>query len=298
MPTFDEYKKIVNEHLDRFLKVQYPQEIFDSMRYSVLADGKRLRPIMVLEICNMFSNHYENAIPAACALEMIHAQSLIHDDLPCMDNDDFRRGKPTNHKTFCESTAVLAGDALLSFAPQLIIRNGCGNSSETLLKVVEEVCDAAGAYGIVAGQIVDIDSEHKKIDIETLKYIHKYKTARLFKCALKCGAILGGASDKQIEEVEKFADEFGLAFQICDDILDVTATFEEIGKTPNKDSAAEKTTYVTFFGLNKAVEKLNYHVDCACDILNNGDFKSEILFNITLDLKNKIMKRLNHVDSN
>ncbi len=292
MPKFEEYKKLVDENLDKFLKVQYPEEIFDSMRYSVLADGKRLRPVMVLESCNMISGEYKNAIPTACALEMLHAQSLIHDDLPCMDNDDFRRGKPTNHKAFSESTAVLAGDALLSFAPQIIIKNPENNSSETILEVLNEFFESAGAYGIVAGQIVDIASEHKKIDIETLKYIHKYKTAHLFKCALKCGAILGGASEIQLSQIENFADEFGLAFQICDDILDVTATFDEIGKTPNKDAAAQKTTYVTFFGLMEAYNKLKYHVQKACDILNKSDFKSEILFNITLELENKIAKRI------
>ena len=162
MPKFEEYKKLVDENLDKFLKVQYPEEIFDSMRYSVLADGKRLRPVMVLESCNMISGEYKNAIPTACALEMLHAQSLIHDDLPCMDNDDFRRGKPTNHKAFSESTAVLAGDALLSFAPQIIIKNPENNSSETILRVLNEFFESAGAYGIVAGQIVDIASEHKK----------------------------------------------------------------------------------------------------------------------------------------
>ena len=295
MPQFEEYKKIVDENLDKFLKVQYPQEIFESMRYSVLADGKRLRPVMVLESCNMISGRYENAIPTACALEMLHAQSLIHDDLPCMDNDDFRRGKPTNHKAFSESTAVLAGDALLSFAPQIIVKNPQGNSSDILLRVLNEFFESAGAYGIIAGQVVDIDSEHKKIDFETLKYIHKYKTAHLFKCALRCGAILGGAKEDTLAQIDAFADEFGLAFQICDDILDVTATFDEIGKTPNKDAKAEKTTYVTFFGLNEAYNKLKYHVQNACDILNKSDFKSEILFNITLGLEKKISKRINNV---
>ena len=260
MIAFDEYKKIIDKNLDEFLKVEYPEEIFNSMRYSVLAEGKRLRPIMVLETCKMFCGEFEKAIPTACALEMLHAQSLIHDDLPCMDNDDFRRGKPTNHKAFSESTAVLAGDALLSFAPQIIIKNPYTNSPAALLKVLDEFFTSAGAYGIIAGQIVDIDSEHKEINFETLKYIHKYKTAHLFKCALKCGAILGGANESQLKNIENFADEFGLAFQICDDILDVVATFEEIGKTPNKDAKAEKMTYVTCFGLEEATKKYQKYV--------------------------------------
>lgn len=283
---------VIETKLEEYLSDKYPTEIWDAMRYSVMAGGKRLRPLLVLEATKICEGDIENALPTACALEMVHSYSLIHDDLPCMDNDDFRRGNPTNHKAFSESTAVLAGDALLSFAPQIILKNPHNNSPETILKVLNEFFESAGAYGIIAGQIVDIDSENKEIDFETLKYIHKYKTAHLFKCALKCGAILGNANNEQIKQIEFFADEFGLAFQICDDILDVVATFEEIGKTPNKDANSQKATYVTFLGLEKAIEELKIHVKQACNILNNSDFNSEILLNITLELENKILKRL------
>ena len=285
----NDYIELINKKLDEFIPVKYPEEIFNSMRYSVLAGGKRLRPIMVLEACKMFGGDINNAIPTACAIEMLHTQSLIHDDLPCMDNDDYRRGKLTNHKMFSESTAVLAGDALLSFAPQIIIKNPVNNSQEVILKVLNEFFESAGAYGIIAGQIVDIDSENKKIDFETLKFIHKYKTAHLFKCALRCGAIIGKATQTQLEIISEFADEFGLAFQIYDDLLDSVATYEEIGKTPNKDINSGKATYVTFFGEEEAKKKLNSHCNKACDILKQSGLKSDILFDFT----NKINKRFN-----
>ncbi|MDD3437601.1 MAG: polyprenyl synthetase family protein, partial [Candidatus Gastranaerophilales bacterium] len=161
------YIKLTDEYLDKFLEVKYPQEIFEAMRYSVLAPGKRLRPVMCLEACRIFDGNIEDAIPTACAIEMLHAQSLIHDDLPCMDNDDYRRGKLTNHKVFGEAIAVLAGDALISFAPQLIIRQSKNLDEKTKLRLVEEYCVAAGAYGLIAGQVVDIQSEGKNISPET-----------------------------------------------------------------------------------------------------------------------------------
>ncbi|MGN0015635.1 MAG: polyprenyl synthetase family protein, partial [Candidatus Gastranaerophilaceae bacterium] len=160
---FNYFKNIIEKKLDEFLQIKYPEEIFESMKYSLTAGGKRLRPVITLEVCKMVSGNYENAIPTACAIEMLHTQSLIHDDLPCMDNDDFRRGKPTNHKAFSESTAVLAGDALLSFAPKLIIdKTPAEVSSENILKVLREFFIAAGVDGIIAGQVVDIDSENKE----------------------------------------------------------------------------------------------------------------------------------------
>src|SRR5574344_1305178 len=206
------YIETVNNKLDEYLKKQYPDAIFDSMRYSVLADGKRLRPVMCLEACKVFGGNFEDAIPTACAIEMLHAQSLIHDDLPCMDNDDYRRGKLTNHKVYGESTAVLAGDALLSFAPQLIIEKSKNLSAETVLKVIKEYCIAAGAYGLIAGQIVDIASEHKRISAETLEYLHTHKTADLFKLALRTGAIIANASEEKLQAITDFGQKLGFAF--------------------------------------------------------------------------------------
>lgn len=281
------YIKLIDENLDKFLEIKYPEEIFESMRYSVLAGGKRLRPVMCLEACRVFGGNIENAIPTACAIEMLHAQSLIHDDLPCMDNDDFRRGKPTNHKVFGEATAVLAGDALLSFAPQLILQKSKNLSAETIINLIEEYCLAAGAYGIIAGQVVDIDSEGKEISAETLEFIHTHKTADLFKFALKAGAIVAGAEDEKINAMEEFGQKLGFAFQICDDILDETSTFEALGKTLGKDKEANKPTYTAIFGIEKARSQVGCLLDDAYGIMAKYEIKSEIFDEIIKGIKER-----------
>lgn len=278
---------LIDKKLDEFLKVSYPEDIFESMRYSVLAGGKRLRPVMCLEACRMFGGNIEDAIPTACAIEMLHAQSLIHDDLPCMDNDDYRRGKLTNHKVYGEATAVLAGDALLTFAPQLIIQKSKNLSDTTKLRVIEEYCIAAGAYGLIAGQIVDIESENKKITPETLEFIHTHKTADLFKLALKAGAIIAGANNEQINAMEEFGQKLGFAFQICDDILDETSTFEEMGKTLGKDKEAQKQTYTALFGLEKARCEVGCLLDTTYDIMNQHKLNSEIFSEIVDGIKER-----------
>lgn len=279
--------RLIDKNLDKFLEVQYPEEIFESMRYSVLAEGKRIRPVMCLEACRVFGGNIEDAIPTACAIEMLHAQSLIHDDLPCMDNDDFRRGKPTNHKVYGEATAVLAGDALLSFAPQLIIQKSKNLSDKTKLRLVEEYTIAAGAYGLIAGQIVDIDSEGKKISPETLEFIHTHKTADLFKLALKSGAIIAGADEKSIQAMDELGQKLGFAFQICDDILDETSTFEKLGKTLGKDKEAQKPTYTALFGIEKAREEVISVLNSACDIIIKNNIKSEIFDEIIDGIKER-----------
>lgn len=281
-----EYIKLIDEHLDKFLPVEYPQSIFESMKYSVLSEGKRLRPVMCLEAARIFGGNIEDAIPTACAIEMLHAQSLIHDDLPCMDNDDFRRGKPTNHKVFGEATAVLAGDALLTFAPQLIIQKS-NLPAEVKLKVLEEYCIAAGAYGLIAGQVVDIESEGKKISAETLEFIHTHKTADLFKFALKAGAIIAGADEEKIKAMEDFGQKLGFAFQICDDILDETSSFEKLGKTLGKDKEAQKPTYTALFGIEKAREEVICLLDCAYDIITKYSIKSGIFEEIIKGIKER-----------
>lgn len=278
--------KQIDKNLDRFLEEKYPEEIFKSMRYSVLAGGKRLRPVLCLEACRVFGGSIEAAMPTACAIEMLHAQSLIHDDLPCMDNDDFRRGKPTNHKVFGEATAVLAGDALLTFAPQLIIQKS-NLTPEIKLKLVEEYCIAAGAYGLIAGQIVDIDSEGKQISAETLEFIHTHKTADLFKLSLKSGAIVAGADNEEIQLMEEIGQKLGFAFQICDDILDETSTFEEMGKTLGKDKQANKPTYTALFGLEKAREEVKYLLENVCDIMSKHEIKSAIFDEIIRDIRER-----------
>ena len=285
----EEYKKLIEKKLDEFIPVKYPEKIWESMRYSVLAGGKRLRPIMTLEACRVLSGTYEQALPTACAIEMLHSQSLIHDDLPCMDNDDYRRGKPTNHKVFGESTAVLAGDALLSYAPQIILQKTPKTvSSQTLLRVIEEFVVAAGAEKLIAGQVVDIDSEGKQISKETLNFIHDNKTAALFKLSLRTGAILAGADEGKIQCLTRYAEKLGLAFQIMDDILDITSTLEELGKTPGKDEKEGKVTYISFYGLEESKKQVSFLCKEACDILDNNNIDSKVLKSIAKSINERV----------
>ena len=282
------YKELISKKLDEYLPQKYPNSIFESMRYSVLADGKRIRPILALEVFKLFSNEIEKILPTACAIEMLHVQSLIHDDLPCMDNDDFRRGKPTNHKVYGEAIATLAGDALLSFAPQLIIKKTPKSvNSETIVRILDEFMEAAGVYGIIAGQVVDIESEGKQIDKDTLNFIHNYKTAAMFKFPIRAGAILGGASEKQINELTQYAEKIGLAFQIADDLLDETSTLEVLGKTPGKDKIAGKATYPSIYGFDEAKNTLHSLIEQSCDIIKNS-YDSEFLIYITKMIETRI----------
>lgn len=286
----NDYIDLVNTTIDELMPVHYPHKIFKSMKYTVTLPGKRLRPVMCLETCRMFGGNYEDALPTACAIEMLHAQTLIHDDLPCMDNDNYRRGRLTNHIVFGEAHAVLAGDALLTFAPQIILKHSKNLGSEKLLKIMEEYFQAAGAYGVIAGQVVDIESEtlikamliSGEIDKddeqlpEILKYIHSHKTADLFKLALRTGAIIADANEQQLKEITEFGQYLGTAFQIADDILDETSTFEEMGKTLGKDKEAGKLTYTSLYGLEKSKKDLNKLIDKCFNILNNNNLKSEV----------------------
>ena len=282
----NEYIELIDKKLNEYMPVCYPQKIFKSMKYTVTLPGKRLRPVMCLEACRMFGGDYEKAIPTACAIEMLHAQTLIHDDLPCMDNDMYRRGQLTNHMVFGEANAVLAGDALLTFAPQIILKNSKNLGAEKLIKIMEEYFQAAGAYGVIAGQVVDIESEKlsqmQAFDTqdeqlpEILSYIHTHKTADLFKLALRTGAIIADATDKQLEQITEFGQKLGVAFQIADDILDETSTFEEMGKTIGKDKEEGKLTYTSLYGLQKSKEDLNKLIDECFDILHINNLKSDV----------------------
>ena len=274
---------LVNEHLDEYLQVVYPEDIFKAMKYTLMLPGKRLRPVMCLETARILGADIKKALPSACAIEMLHVQSLIHDDLPCMDNDDFRRGKPSNHKVFGEANAVLAGDALLTFAPQLIIEKSKDLLSMTqIVRILHEYTKFAGAYGLIAGQVVDIESEGGKLvksPKETLDFIHLNKTAVLFRLAVRIGAIIAGADDITINEFDDFAKKFGLAFQIYDDIMDEVSSFEELGKTVGKDKNSGKLTYVSLYGLEEAKHKFNYLIRDCYDIIEkyNSDIFKEIL---------------------
>ena len=286
-------KKLINlidKKLDEYLQITYPEDIFKAMKYTLSLPGKRLRPVMCLETVRMLGGDMEKAFPAACAIEMLHVQSLIHDDLPCMDNDDFRRGKPSNHKVFGEANAVLAGDALLTYAPQTIIERSKELSAEQLVKIIYEYTKFAGAYGLIAGQVVDIESEggkYVKSPEETLDFIHLNKTAVLFRLAVRIGAIIANASSEQFEEMDSFAKKFGLAFQIYDDIMDEISTFEEMGKTIGKDKSSGKLTYVSLYGLDEAKNKFYSLIEECYDII--GKYNSEILCEILSKLKNRIL---------
>nr|QHN60320.1 chloroplast geranyl diphosphate synthase large subunit [Lavandula x intermedia] len=252
----------VNGALDEAVALKEPLGIHESMRYSLLAGGKRVRPMLCIAACEVVGGHESAAIPAACAVEMIHTMSLMHDDLPCMDNDDLRRGKPTNHKVFGEDVAVFAGDALLSFAFEFVAaatvgvahgedRDGCGGVGE-----VDRVGGAGGRAG--GGPLLGGDGQ--MWGSTTLEFIHLHKTAALLEGSVVLGAILGGGSDEQVAKLRIFARWIGLLFQVVDDIFDVTKSSEELGKTAGKDLAVNKTTYPKLLGLEKAVEfaeKLN-----------------------------------------
>ncbi len=280
--------KLIDENLEKFMPVETPENLFKSMKYTVLLEGKRLRPVLCLEFCRIFGGNINNALPSACAIEMLHAQTLIHDDLPCMDNDDFRRGKPSNHKIFGEATATLAGDALLTFAPQIILRNSKNLKSETLLAILDDFFTFAGARGVIAGQVIDIECEgHKeKHSEENLSFIHKHKTGDLFRLAIRTGARIGGATGKNFDEADEFAQNFGLAFQIADDILDITSNFAEMGKTLGKDEREGKLTYVSMYGLDNAKCKLLALIE-KCDNMNK-EYDSEILKEILSGIRKRV----------
>lgn len=281
--------KLVDQKLDEYLPIKYPEEIFKAMKYTLSLPGKRLRPIMCLETVRMLGGDIEKALPTACAIEMLHVQSLIHDDLPCMDNDDFRRGKPSNHKVFGEANAVLAGDALLTYAPQIIIEKSKGKlADETILKLVHEYTKFAGANALIAGQVVDIESENGKLTKsaeETLDFIHLNKTAVLFRLAVRCGAII--SDENKLDEFDEFATKFGLAFQIYDDIMDEISTFEELGKTIGKDKNSGKLTYVSLYGLDKAKEKFSLLINDCYGIVDK--YNSQIFREILDKLRSRIL---------
>ncbi|MEC4802794.1 MAG: polyprenyl synthetase family protein [Jaaginema sp. PMC 1079.18] len=246
---------LVEEALDRALPIVAPAKIYEAMRYSLLAGGKRLRPILCLAACELLGGTIEMAMPTACALEMIHTMSLIHDDLPSMDNDDYRRGKLTNHKVYGEDIAILAGDGLLAYAFEYVAVHTPNVPPEQVLQVVARLGHAVGATGLVGGQTIDLESEGKTdISLETLNFIHSHKTGALLEACVVSGAILAGATPEDLQKLSVYAKNIGLAFQIIDDILDVTASTEELGKTAGKDLQAQKSTFPSLLGLEESKE--------------------------------------------
>lgn len=268
-----EYLTFIEEYLDKecFCDSTQPQKVlFDAMRYSLLAGGKRLRPIFVFDFCRMCGGDWKKAAPFAAAVEMIHTYSLIHDDLPCMDNDDFRRGRPTNHKVYGEATAVLAGDGLLTAAFSCLAK--APYSAEICIRAVEILSECAGELGMVGGQVLDMSSEQRQCTEQEVLDIQSRKTGALIRAACMLGVLAGGGSEAQLTAAGIFADHLGLAFQIRDDMLDVIGTAEEMGKSVGTD--AVKNTFVQLYGLDACDKLVREHTKQAiCQLKAFADFQ-------------------------
>lgn len=258
---FEEKVSLVDEYLQHIIEVKdNPQKIiYEAMNYSLLSGGKRLRPVLLLGAYEIFKEDLTEALPFAAAIEMIHTYSLIHDDLPAMDNDDYRRGKLTNHKEFGEANAILAGDALLNKAFETALDAALSGNSMNKIKALLIISQSSGTEGMIGGQVVDMEGPSKISSIEDLKYMYSLKTGALIKSSLVAGAVLGGAKKTEIKALETYGEKLGIAFQIKDDILDVTGTQEMLGKTIGSDAANNKITYLTFKSMEESkadVEKL------------------------------------------
>ncbi|WP_342490690.1 polyprenyl synthetase family protein [Bacillus sp. FSL R5-0422] len=272
-------KQTIEDYLFTYVQeLTIPEDLKSSMLYSLKAGGKRLRPVLVLALLNAYGKNEEDGIPVGCAVEMIHTYSLIHDDLPCMDDDDLRRGKPTNHKVYGEATAVLAGDALLTESFRLITSQLSNSvSADKKLRIVDELVKSAGALGMVGGQFDDMEAEQKQVSLAELESIHARKTGKLLTFSVAAGAMLAGASDDDIEKLREFSYHIGIAFQIRDDILDLEGSEEKIGKRVGSDTANEKSTYPSLLTLSGAKEKLDEHITRAKEIVSNLQLEQQLL---------------------
>ncbi len=269
---------IVNKGLKDLLpkEDEYPQSLHRAMHYSLFAGGKRLRPILVLAACETAGGKTEEAINTACAFECIHTYSLIHDDLPAIDNDDLRRGRPACHKAWGEAAAILAGDALLTAAFELIAKTPSANK-EAIMRAAAEVARAAGSTGMIGGQMIDIESEGHDIPFPVLEYIHIHKTGELILAAVRCGAILGGAKEAEIEALDGYGKAIGLAFQIADDILDVEGSTEVLGKTAGADEKKGKATYPSLIGMDESKKRAGELVEKSIQSLSSFGKKADPL---------------------
>lgn len=278
----------IDAALKKYLTVKdNPQSIiYEAMNYSVFAGGKRLRPVLMTETCRMCGGAIDEALPFACAMEMIHTYSLIHDDLPAMDNDDLRRGMPTSHIKFGEANAILAGDALLNKAFETVLSYD-GKNPERALRAVKMLAESSGTEGMIGGQIVDIASENKTVTAEELKYIHLLKTGAIIRSACTIGAVMAGAGEKEIAAADEYAKNLGTAFQICDDVLDVTSTSDELGKPIGSDAENKKNTYVTLFGLEKSKEFIHQYTDKAIAALDIFGERADFLIRLAKYMENR-----------
>ena len=283
-------KKYTDEGLEEYLppESKYPEVIYKAMRYSVFAGGKRLRPVIILAVCEVLGGNIEKARPFACAIEMIHTYSLIHDDLPALDNDDYRRGRLTTHKVYGEAMGVLSGVALLNYAYEVMLT--AFDTADTpdcqahVIQALKVMSHKTGLYGMLGGQSVDVENDGKPMSREMIDYIYENKTSALIEASVMTGAILGGATEEETAIVEKAAKNIGLAFQIQDDILDVTSTEEELGKPIHSDEKNHKTTYVTLMGIEKASQQVKKLSDEAVTLFEGLNKKNEFLFTLVNEL--------------
>ncbi|MEA3466061.1 MAG: farnesyl diphosphate synthase [Thermodesulfobacteriota bacterium] len=262
-------------------KNQRPTKLHEAMHYSIFAGGKRIRPILMMATCAAVGGEISQVIPTACAMEMIHTYSLIHDDLPAMDDDDFRRGAPTNHKVYGEATAILAGDALLTQAFITLAANDMSIDNAIQRRVAHIIASAAGAAGMVGGQVVDMEAEGQHPDLETVNYIHRHKTGALILASIQCGAILGGADKATFAALTTFGESAGLAFQIADDILDIVGDQKQLGKDVGSDQQRGKATYPSVLGLDESKQRMALIHQNALNILAPYGINAEPLRQIS-----------------
>ena len=295
MNDFQVYLKEKTDFFETELKkelkeLSYPETIAKGMEYATLNGGKRLRPFLLFITLELLNQNIEKGIKSAIALEMIHSYSLVHDDLPALDNDDYRRGKLTTHKVFGEAEGILIGDSLLTYAFYVLSQKNLKFlSSEQIVKIISKTSEYAGINGMIGGQMIDIESENKKIDLETLKYIHSHKTGKLIKLPIEIACIIANVEKDKKEVLEEYADLIGLAFQVKDDILDVEGTFEDLGKPVGSDIDLHKATYPSILGIEESKKILNNTVEKAKQIIKNkfGDEKGKVLISLADFIKDR-----------
>ena len=295
MNDFQVYLKEKTNFFETELKkelqeLSYPETIAKGMEYAILNGGKRLRPFLLFATLELLNQNIEKGVKSAIALEMIHSYSLVHDDLPALDNDDYRRGKLTTHKVFGEAEGILIGDSLLTYAFYILSQKNLKFlSSEQIVNIISKTSEYAGINGMIGGQMIDIESENKKIDLETLKYIHSHKTGKLIKLPIEIACIIANVEKDKREVLEEYADLIGIAFQVKDDILDVEGTFEDLGKPVGSDVDLHKATYPSILGMEESKKILNDTVEKAKEIIKNkfGEEKGKNLISLADFIKNR-----------
>ena len=295
MKDFQVYLKEKTDFFETELKkelkeLSYPETIVKGMEYAILNGGKRLRPFLLFATLELLNEDIKKGVKSAIALEMIHSYSLVHDDLPALDNDDYRRGKLTTHKVFGEAEGILIGDSLLTYAFYVLSQKNLELlSSKQIVNIISKTSEYAGINGMIGGQMIDIESENKKIDLETLKYIHSHKTGKLIKLPIEIACIIANVEKDKREVLEEYADLIGLAFQVKDDILDVEGTFEDLGKPVGSDVDLHKATYPSILGMKESKKILNDTVEKAKEIIKNkfGEKTGKILISLADFIKDR-----------